>query len=166
MSMRRAIYPGSFDPATNGHIDILERGCKLFDEIIVAVSTNPNKLAMFSVAERKTMMARLLDTIQPGPCNVLVESFTGLLAHFAAARNADAVLRGIRAVSDYEYELKMALMNRKLEPRIETVFLMADERYSFVSSTLVKEVVTLGGSVAGLVPPLVEEKIAARLAQG
>jgi pantetheine-phosphate adenylyltransferase len=155
--MRRAIYPGSFDPLTNGHLDIIERGCRLFDEVVVAILVNQAKQSLFSVDER-------LDAIRsvvPSP-SVRVETFDGLLVHYARERGATAVIRGIRAVSDYEYELQMALMNRRLAPDVETVFLMSTEAYSFVSSRLVKEVASLGGSVAGLVPPLVEQRLAAR----
>jgi len=161
--MRRAIYPGSFDPVTNGHLDIIQRGCKLFDEIIVAILVNPEKTPFFSVEERKDILAEVLKDIEQGGCKVVVDSFEGLLVQYAAEREAHAIVRGIRAISDYEYELQMALMNRRLSPNIETVFMMAHEAYSFISSRLVKEVFGLGGNISGLVPPSVEARLHARL---
>src|SRR5262245_54413456 len=157
--MRRAIYPGSFDPVTNGHLDIIQRGCKLFDEIIVAVLVNPEKQSFFSIAERCDILKEVLKDINPGDCNVIVESFDGLMVQYASQRKADAIVRGIRAISDYEYELQMALMNRRLQPRLETVFMMPAEEYSYVSSRLVKEVFQLGARIDGLVPALVEERM-------
>ncbi len=157
--MRRAIFPGSFDPPTNGHLDIIKRSSPLFDEIIIAVLNNPDKNPMFSVEERKAIITELLPLTANGNCRLTVESFSGLTADFARERNATAIVRGIRAVSDYEYELRMALMNRRLEPNIETVFLMAAEEYSYVSSDLMKQVFRLGGRVEGLIPELVEEKM-------
>jgi pantetheine-phosphate adenylyltransferase len=157
--MRRAIYPGSFDPVTNGHLDIIQRSCKLFDEIIVAILVNPEKTPFFSVAERREILDDVLKAIEHGGCKVVVDSFEGLLVQYAADRNAHAIVRGIRAISDYEYELQMALMNRRLEPALETVFMMPAEAYSYVSSRLVKEVFQLGGSIEGLVPKLVEERM-------
>ena len=157
--MRRAIYPGSFDPVTNGHLDIIQRGCKLFDEIIVAILVNPERQPFFSVEERREILDEVLKDIEHGGCKVIVDSFEGLLVQYAAERNAHAIVRGIRAISDYEYEMQMALMNRRLEPAIETVFMMPAETYSYVSSRLVKEVFHLGGSIDGLVPPLVEERM-------
>lgn len=161
--MRRAIYPGSFDPVTNGHLDIIERGSKLFDEIVVAVLSNPDKSAMFSVAERLAMLAEVLPAIKSKNCKITVDSFQGLLVQYAVKREATAIVRGIRAISDYEYELQMALMNRRLEPRLETVFLMSAEDYSYVSSRLVKQIFALGGAVDGLVPPSVIEKMREKL---
>jgi len=157
--MRRAIFPGSFDPVTNGHLDIIQRGCKLFDEIIVAILVNPEKTAFFTVEERSQILAEVLKTIERGDCRVTVDSFEGLLVQYAAEKEAHAILRGIRAISDYEYELQMALMNRRLQPRLETVFMMPAEEYSYVSSRLVKEVFQLGAPIEGLVPPLVEERM-------
>ncbi len=161
--MRRAIYPGSFDPVTNGHLDIIERGCKLFDEIIVAILVNPEKKAFFSIEERREILAEVLKGINQGRCHVKIDDFQGLLVHYAVAQQADAIVRGIRAISDYEYELQMALMNRRLEPTIETVFMMPAETYSYVSSRLVKEVFQLGGVLSGLVPPLVEKRMQEKL---
>ena len=164
--MRRAIYPGSFDPLTNGHLDIIERGCKLFDEIIVAILVNPEKQAFFSIEERQEMLAQVLETIDKGQCVVRVDSFRGLLVNYAIAQKAQAIVRGIRAISDYEYELQMALMNRRLEPSIETVFMMPAEIYSYVSSRLVKEVFHLGGVVDGLIPKLIEDRMREKVSQG
>jgi pantetheine-phosphate adenylyltransferase len=157
--MRRAIYPGSFDPVTNGHLDIIQRGCKLFDEIIIAVLINPGKTPFFSVEERCDILRSVVDEIDHGECKLTVESFAGLLVQYAADRQANAIVRGIRAISDYEYELQMALMNRRLQPRLETVFMMPAEAYSYVSSRLVKEVFHLGGNIGGLVPALVEDQM-------
>ena len=157
--MRRAIYPGSFDPVTNGHLDIIERGCKLFDEIIISILVNPEKQPVFTVEERHQMLSEVLQNLDRGRCKLRVDSFSGLLVHYAVAQQADVIVRGIRAISDYEYELQMALMNRRLEPGIETVFMMPAESYSYVSSRLVKEVFQLGGTVEGLVPPLVEKRM-------
>ncbi|MBV9211311.1 MAG: pantetheine-phosphate adenylyltransferase [Acidobacteria bacterium] len=161
--MRRAIYPGSFDPVTNGHLDIIERGCKLFDEIIIAILVNPNKQPMFTIEERREMLSEVLAQLEQGKCRLQVEDFQGLLVQYAVEREADAIVRGIRAISDYEYELQMALMNRRLEPRIETVFMMPAEAYSYVSSRLVKEVFQLGGAIDGLVPPVVEARMREKL---
>jgi pantetheine-phosphate adenylyltransferase len=154
--MRRAIYPGSFDPVTNGHLDIIERGCKLFDEIIIAILINPDKKPFFTIDERREMLTQVISEIEHGSCHLLVEDFRGLLVDYAVEREADAIVRGIRAISDYEYELQMALMNRRLDPRIETVFMMPAEAYSYVSSRLVREIFVLGGKIKGLVPPSVE----------
>jgi pantetheine-phosphate adenylyltransferase len=161
--MRRAIFPGSFDPLTNGHLDIIKRSLPLFDEIIIAVLNNPEKNPMFSVEERCAIIKEILPAVESGECCLKVASFSGLTADFARKSKATAIVRGIRAVSDYEYELRMALMNRRLEPEIETVFLMAAEEYSYVSSNLMKQVFTLGGRVEGLVPDLVEAKMKEKL---
>jgi len=152
--MRRAIYPGSFDPITLGHLDIIERSAKLFDEVIVALLLNLDKQPLFTTDERVHMIREVI----PWP-NVRVDTFEGLLVHYAVAQQAQFVVRGIRAISDYEYELQMALMNRRLEPSVETVFLMAGEAYSYISSRLIKEVFKLGGSIDGLVPKAVEERM-------
>jgi pantetheine-phosphate adenylyltransferase len=151
---RRAIYPGTFDPITMGHLDIIERSAMLFDEIIVAVLLNINKQPMFSTVERVEMIRQVMPW-----ANVRVETFEGLLVHYAKEQGAQVIVRGIRAISDYEYELQMALMNRRLEPDVETVFLMAAEAYSYLSSRLIKEVFKLGGSINGLVPELVEQRM-------
>ena len=156
-----AIYPGSFDPITNGHLDVIARGSRLADRLIVAVLRNDSKKPLFSVEERIEI---LQEVVKPFP-NVEAGSFDGLLVEYAASRGANMILRGIRAVSDYEYELQMALMNRRLKPEIETAFLMAGEAYSFLSSHLVKEVVSLGGDVSALVPPSVEARLRGRVSR-
>ena len=153
-----AIYPGSFDPITNGHLDLIARGSRIAERLIVAVLRNESKQALFSVVER---VETVQEVVRPF-ANVEVASFDGLLVDYAASRGANLILRGIRAVSDYEYELQMALMNRRLRPELETAFLLAGEAYSFLSSHLVKEVVSLGGDVSGLVPPTVEARLKAR----
>lgn len=160
--MRRAIFPGSFDPLTNGHLDIIKRSTPLFDEMIIAVLNNPDKQPMFSVDERCSMIREVLPGVETGQCKLSVDSFSGLTADFARDSGATAIVRGIRAVSDYEYELRMALMNRRLEPSIETVFLMAAEEYSYVSSDLMKQVFHLGGRVEGLIPDLIEARMRAK----
>jgi pantetheine-phosphate adenylyltransferase len=154
-----AIYPGSFDPITNGHLDLVQRGARMFDTLIVSILRNDSKLPLFSVEERMDM---LREVVHPY-ANVEVDSFDGLLVDYAAQRSATVLLRGIRAISDYEYELQMALMNRRLRPGIETVFMMANEAYSFISSRLVKEVFGLGGNISGLVPPSVEARMHTRM---
>lgn len=154
-----AIYPGSFDPITNGHLDVISRGSRLVERLIVAVLKNEQKRPLFSVEERVEIMREVL---APFP-NVEVDCFDGLLVHYAAARGANVILRGIRAISDYEYEWQMAHMNRRLQPEIETVFLMAAEEYAFVSSRLMKEVISLGGNISGLVPQSVEDRMKERL---
>jgi pantetheine-phosphate adenylyltransferase len=154
-----AIYPGSFDPVTNGHLDLIGRGEKMFDHVIVAVLKNMEKEPLFSVPERVEMLRE----VTKGFPSVEVDVFQGLLVDYARKRDAAVILRGIRAVSDYEYELQMALMNRKLEPRLETVFMLPGETYSYLSAKLVREIAQLGGPLTGLVPPLVEQKIRAKL---
>jgi len=155
LNLVRAIYPGSFDPLTNGHLDLIERGSKIFEELIVAILRNSEKDPLFSEPERREMLEEM---VRKYP-NVRVDTFDGLLVDYAMRKNAQAVLRGIRAISDYEYELQMALMNRKLQPQLETVFMMPAEAYTYLSSRLVKEVFRLGGSVRGLVPELVEQRL-------
>jgi pantetheine-phosphate adenylyltransferase len=150
-----AIYPGSFDPVTNGHLDLIHRGTHIFDQLIVAVLHNVEKSPLFTLDERVSMLREF--TAEFG--NVRVDTFDGLLVDYARQVHAKALLRGIRAISDYEYELQMALMNRKLYPELETVFMMPAASYSFVSSRLVKEIAQLGGSVTGLVPKAVEERL-------
>ncbi|MGH9221939.1 MAG: pantetheine-phosphate adenylyltransferase [Vicinamibacterales bacterium] len=155
---RVAIYPGSFDPLTNGHVDIIERGSRIFDAIIVAILANVEKTPLFSENER---IAIIRDVFK-GHQNVQVEAFSGLLVEYAQHKNATVLVRGLRAVSDFEYEFQMALMNRHLAPGLETVFMMPDEKYTYISSRLIKEVFTLGGEITGLVPPVVEAKLLAR----
>ena len=154
-----AIYPVSFDPVTNGHLDLIARGAMIFDRLIVAVARNLEKDPLFEVKERVEM----LEAVTFDWKNVEVEVFEGLLMDYARARNASVVMRGIRAVSDYEYELQMAMMNRKIEPSIETVFMLPGEAYSYLSSRLVKELARLGGPIKSLVPPLVEERLRAKV---
>ncbi len=154
-----AIYPGSFDPPTNGHLDLIERGSKIFDELVVAILRNPDKDPLFSLGERRRMLEALTAEFH----NVRVDTFDGLTVDYAAKMKASAVLRGIRALSDYEYELQMALMNRKLQPNLETVFMMPAEQYSYLSSRLVREVAQLGGSIEGLVPQMVEQRLREKL---
>jgi pantetheine-phosphate adenylyltransferase len=147
--VRRAIYPGSFDPITNGHLDVIDRASRLFDEVIVAVAQNDQKKSLFTAEERM----ELIEGVMNGKPNVRVSRFDGLLVEFARAQGATAVLRGLRAVSDFEFEFQMALMNRKLEPGIETIFLMPAENYTYLSSRIVKEIARLGGNVTVFVPP-------------
>jgi pantetheine-phosphate adenylyltransferase len=150
---RLAVFPGSFDPLTNGHVDIILRSARLFERIVVAVLVNQDKKALFSPDERVGMIREVFREYT----NVEAESFDGLLVEYARRRRASAIIRGIRAVSDYEYEFQMALMNRHLEPMLETVFMMPAEQYTYLSSRLTKEVFSLGGSVSGLVPAVVED---------
>jgi len=154
-----AIYPGSFDPVTNGHLDVIQRASAIFDQLIVAVTQNVEKDALFPVKERVEMLESITFEWQ----NVQVEVFNGLLVDYARNQGASVILRGIRAVSDYEYELQMAMMNRKLEPDIETVFMLPGEPYSYLSSRLVREIARLGGPVKDLVPPIVAERLRAKV---
>jgi len=154
-----AIYPGSFDPLTFGDVDIIERSTRLFDKVIVAILTNPQKAALFTVKERTELMH---DILEPRFPNVEIDVFEGLLVDYAKQKKAQVIVRGIRAISDYEYEFQMALMNRRLAPEIETVFMTPAEHYSYLSSRLVKEIAELGGSVSGLVPELVEKRLKQR----
>lgn len=158
----KALYPGTFDPPTNGHVDLIERGSKLFDHLTVAILVNPVKNPLFTVEERVEMLEEAT-----GPLgNVSVATFDGLMVAFARKIGASAVLRGIRAISDYEHEFQTALMNRRLAPDVETVFLQPAGRYSFVSSRMVKEVFSFGGDISGLVPPNVLNKLRARIKNG
>ncbi len=154
-----AMYPGSFDPPTNGHLDLIERGSKIFDELVVAILRNAEKAPLFNLSERLLMLEAMTADFK----NVRVETFDGLMVEYAAKVKASAVLRGIRAISDYEYELQMALMNRKLQPDLETVFMMPAEQYSYLSSRLVREIAQLGGSVKDLVPDLVVQRLKEKL---
>ena len=153
--MRIAIYPGTFDPITNGHLDLVERASQLFDKIIVAVSNNPIKSPLFSVDERTSLVKKTINDLE----NVVVDCFDGLLVHYAKKQGASAVIRGLRAVSDFEYEFQMALMNRKLMPELETVFLMPSEEYTYINSTIAKEIASLGGDVDGFLPEPVAEAL-------
>ena len=152
---RVAIYPGSFDPVTNGHLDILERGLKLFDKIILAILTNPKKIFLFSLAERIEMLEESLKEFS----NVEIDTFDGLTVDFAAKREAQGILRGLRAMSDFEYEFQLALMNRRLNREVQTVFLMTGLRWIYTSSSIIKEAAQFGGSIKGMVPPIVEKRI-------
>jgi pantetheine-phosphate adenylyltransferase len=154
-----AVYPGSFDPPTNGHLDLIERGSKMFEQLVVAILRNSEKTPMFSLGERLEMLRHLTADWS----NVRIDTFDGLMVEYAKSIDAMCVLRGIRAISDYEYELQMALMNRKLEPSLETVFMMPAVKYSYVSSRLVREVAQAGGPVRDLVPEAVEEKLREKL---
>ena len=157
-----AVYPGFFDPITNGHVDIILRGLRLFDKILVAVLKNPKKEALFSTKDRVAMIQEIFIR-QP---DIEVKAFDGLLVEFVRRHKAKIVIRGLRAVSDFEYELQMALMNRQLDPEIETLYMMPSVHYSFLNSGVVKEVFSLGGSVTGLVPEIVEKKLREKLKQG
>ena len=157
--MKIAVYPGSFDPLTSGHMDLIERSARLFDRVIVAILTNPDKVPLFTVDERLESLRENAGARFP---NVEIDVFSGLLVDYAALKHANVIVRGIRAISDYEYEFQMALMNRRLEPRIETVFMMPAENYSYLSSRLVKEIARLGGSITGLVPESVERRLKER----
>ena len=154
-----AIYPGSFDPVTNGHLDLIERGAKIFDRLIVSVLRNFDKEPLFTLDERVEM---LREVTRPWP-NVEIDVFSGLLVDYAQLRGANVILRGIRAISDYEYELQMAMMNRRLKPDVETVFMLPAAAFSFLSSRLVREIAQLGGPMTGLVPPIVEQRLRAKV---
>lgn len=160
--MKRAIYPGTFDPITFGHLDVLNRALKLFDEIIITVAINPAKSPLFSLEERKTLIEQVLNDHQDRE-RIWIEGFDGLLVNFARQKKASAIIRGLRAVSDFEYELQMALMNRRLADEISTVFMMPHEKYTYLNSTIVKEVARLGGDVSNFVPAVVENALLAKL---
>jgi len=153
-----AVYPGSFDPLTNGHVDIISRGARLFDRIVVAILVNAEKAPLFSMGER----VEIARAVFQDRANVEVDTFDGLLVDYVERREAQVIVRGLRAVSDFEFEFQMALMNRRLKPNIETVFMMPAEQYTYISSRLIKEVFTLGGEISGLVPPVVEERLRAK----
>lgn len=153
--MKKVVYPGTFDPVTNGHLDIITRAAKLFDKVVVAVSTNPNKIPLFTVDERVEMIQTATSKLK----NVSVDSFQGLLVQYANAQNASAIIRGLREVSDFEYEFQMTLMNRKQMPNIETVFLMPNEQYTYINSTIVKEIASLGGEIHCFIPENVVKKL-------
>ncbi len=157
--MRTAIYPGSFDPLTNGHLDVVQRAAKLFDRVIVAVAKNESKHALFSQAERVTLVKKAV----AGLPNVETDSFDGLLVEYVASKNARAVVRGLRAVSDFEFEFQLALMNRKLDENIETIFMMPKDTYTFLSSRIVKEIARLGGDISQFVPPNVQAALVKKL---
>jgi pantetheine-phosphate adenylyltransferase len=159
--MKRAIYPGSFDPITNGHLDVIDRASKLFDEVVVAVAHNDEKQPLFSLEERLDLLNETVGKMN----NIRVAQFDGLLVEFAAAQHASAVIRGLRAVSDFEFEFQMALMNRKLESSVETIFLMPKEEYTYLSSRLVKEIARLGGDVSKFVPQLIARALRNKFAQ-
>jgi len=150
-----AVYPGTFDPVTNGHIDLVERSLRIFDVVIVAVAANPKKAPLFSLEDRITLLKKVTTKYR----NVVIEGFDGLLVDYVKQRKAVGIIRGLRAVSDFEYEMQMALMNRRLDSTIETVFLMPSEEYSFITSTIVKEAASYGGDVSSLVPRVVVEKL-------
>ncbi len=157
--MRTAIYPGSFDPLTNGHLDVVQRAAKLFDRVTIAVAKNDSKNPLFSLRERRGLAAKCVKHLP----NVEVDSFDGLLVDYVEARSAQAIIRGLRAVSDFEFEFQLALMNRKLNERVETIFMMPKDTYTFLSSRIVKEIARLGGNVSAFVPTVVETALTARL---
>jgi pantetheine-phosphate adenylyltransferase len=162
--MKRAIYPGTFDPITYGHLDILNRAIKLFDEIIITVAINPAKSPLFSLTERIKLIEQVLGAHQEKK-RVRIEGFDGLLVNFARQKKATAIIRGLRAVSDFEYELQMALMNRRLADEISTVFMMPHEKYTYLNSTIVKEVARLGGDVSNFVPPAVKRALLKKISR-
>ena len=157
--MRTVIYPGSFDPLTNGHLDVIQRAAKLFDRVIVAVAQNEGKNPLLSLSERLELVAHCVRHLP----NVEADSFDGLLVNYVEQRSAQAIIRGLRAVSDFEFEFQLALMNRKLNERIETIFMMPKDTYTFLSSRIVKEIARLGGDISAFVPPKVKEVLTARL---
>lgn len=162
LSMRIAIYPGSFDPMTNGHLDVASRAAKLFDRIIVAVACNAEKNSLFTLDERVTLVKKAVARLP----NVSVDSFDGLLVDYVESKNARAIVRGLRAVSDFEFEFQLALMNRKLDENIETIFMMPKDTYTFLSSRIVKEIARLGGDIRPFVPPNVQAALRKKLGKG
>ncbi len=160
--MRTAVYPGSFDPITNGHLDVIQRAARLFDRVIVAVAINESKTPMFSMAQRKDLTARSVEHLP----NVEVDTFTGLLVDYVSSKKGEAVIRGLRAVSDFEFEFQLALMNRKLNEKVETIFMMPKETYTFISSRMIKEVARLGGDISSFVPKHVEEALHKKVGNG
>ena len=160
--MRTAVYPGSFDPITNGHLDVIQRAARLFDRVIVAVAINESKTPMFSMAQRKEMTAKSIEHLP----NVEVDTFTGLLVDYVITKKGEAVIRGLRAVSDFEFEFQLALMNRKLNEKVETIFMMPKETYTFISSRMIKEVARLGGDISSFVPKHVEEALHKKVGNG
>jgi pantetheine-phosphate adenylyltransferase len=160
--MRTAVYPGSFDPITNGHLDVIQRAARLFDRVIVAVAINESKTPMFSMAQRKDLTARSVEHLP----NVEVDTFTGLLVDYVSLKKGEAVIRGLRAVSDFEFEFQLALMNRKLNEKVETIFMMPKETYTFISSRMIKEVARLGGDISSFVPAHVEQALHKKVSNG